>query len=31
MTQSMIRGWIGRDDYLRHHDPDQWKVDTPRA
>jgi len=29
MTQSMIRGWIGRDDYLRHHDPDQWKADAP--
>ena len=28
MTQSMIRGWIGRDDYLRHHDPEKWKVDA---
>ena len=24
MTLSMIRGWITREDYLRHYDPDRW-------
>jgi formate dehydrogenase subunit gamma len=25
-TRSMIRGWITRDEYERHHDPERWKV-----
>ena len=24
-TRSMILGWITRDEYLTHHDPDRWK------
>ncbi len=28
ITMSMINGWIGRDDYLTHHDPTKWVV-TP--
>jgi formate dehydrogenase subunit gamma len=24
MTRSMFRGWISREDYLRHHDPQRW-------
>ena len=24
ITWSMIRGWIHRDDYLAHHDPERW-------
>ncbi len=24
MTRSMIHGWISRDDYLAHHDPQLW-------
>ncbi|MDH5590918.1 MAG: cytochrome b/b6 domain-containing protein [Gemmatimonadota bacterium] len=26
ITWSMIRGWIHRDDYLAHHDPERWVV-----
>ncbi|MEJ2202610.1 MAG: cytochrome b/b6 domain-containing protein [Gemmatimonadota bacterium] len=26
ITWSMIRGWITRDRYLTHHDPDRWVV-----
>jgi cytochrome b subunit of formate dehydrogenase len=26
ITWSMIRGWISRDRYLTHHDPDRWVV-----
>ena len=26
ITWSMIRGWIGRDDYMAHFDPDKWVV-----
>jgi len=26
MTRSMIKGWITRDEYLAHHDPEKWKV-----
>ena len=26
MTRSMFSGWITRDDYLRHHDPQRWPV-----
>ncbi|MDH3270196.1 MAG: cytochrome b/b6 domain-containing protein [Gemmatimonadota bacterium] len=26
LTWSMIRGWIDRDDYLEHFDPEKWKV-----
>jgi formate dehydrogenase subunit gamma len=24
MTRSMFHGWISREDYLRHHDPQRW-------
>ncbi|MFQ6045046.1 MAG: cytochrome b/b6 domain-containing protein [Gemmatimonadales bacterium] len=26
ITLSMINGWIGRSEYLAHHDPERWKV-----
>lgn len=26
MTRSMIRGWITREEYLKHYDPDQWII-----
>lgn len=26
ITLSMINGWIGREQYLKHHDPKQWAV-----
>ena len=26
ITWSMVRGWISRDRYLKHHDPDRWVV-----
>lgn len=26
MTRSMIQGWITRDEYLAHHDPERWDV-----
>ena len=30
MTRSMFHGWISREDYLRHHDPQRWPVpDSP--
>ena len=25
-TRSMIRGWITREEYARHHDPERWRV-----
>ena len=25
--RSMIRGWISRSEYLKHHDPNRWRVD----
>jgi thiosulfate reductase cytochrome b subunit len=28
MTRSMFHGWISREDYLRHHDPQRWPVDA---
>jgi cytochrome b subunit of formate dehydrogenase len=35
MTKSMIFGWISRDHFLEHHDPDRWvitdKPDVPPA
>ena len=32
MTRSMFHGWISREDYLRHHDPQRWPVpDTQPA
>lgn len=31
MTKSMIYGWIGREDYLGHHDPERWVVTKPTA
>lgn len=34
MTRSMFHGWISREDYLRHHDPQRWPLpdteSTPR-
>ncbi len=26
MTRSMFHGWISREDYIRHHDPQRWQV-----
>ena len=26
MTRSMFHGWISRDDFLRHHDPQRWPL-----
>jgi formate dehydrogenase subunit gamma len=26
MTRSMFHGWISREDYMRHHDPQRWPV-----
>ena len=26
MTRSMIKGWITREEYLEHYDPEQWKI-----
>ena len=26
-TRSMIKGWITKDEYLSHHDPEKWVVD----
>jgi formate dehydrogenase subunit gamma len=26
MTRSMFHGWISREDYLRHHDPQRWPL-----
>jgi thiosulfate reductase cytochrome b subunit len=31
MTRSMFSGWITRDDYLRHHDPQRWPVPDATA
>jgi formate dehydrogenase subunit gamma len=31
MTRSMFSGWISRDDYLRHHDPQRWPVPDAQA
>lgn len=28
ITLSMINGWIGRTEYLTHHDPERWKVSS---
>ena len=28
ITRSMFKGWITREEYLAHHDPEQWKVST---
>jgi hypothetical protein len=28
ITNSMIFGWITRRQYLEHHDPNRWAVDT---
>ncbi len=29
MTRSMIRGWISREEYERHHDPEMWSSNDP--
>ncbi len=26
MTRSMIKGWITREEYLEHYDPELWKL-----
>lgn len=26
ITWSMVRGWITKDDYLAHHDPEEWVI-----
>jgi cytochrome b subunit of formate dehydrogenase len=26
ITRSMIKGWITRDEYLEHHNPDRWRL-----
>jgi cytochrome b subunit of formate dehydrogenase len=33
MTRSMFHGWISREEYVRHHDPQRWPVpeDGPAA
>jgi formate dehydrogenase subunit gamma len=32
MTRSMFSGWISRENYLRHHDPQRWPVpEAPSA
>ncbi len=31
MTRSMIKGWITREEYLEHYDPDLWKLGTEPA
>lgn len=31
ITKSMINGWIGREDYLSHHDPEKWVVGEATA
>lgn len=28
MTRSMFKGWITREEYLEHYDPEQWKLDA---
>ena len=29
-TRSMIKGWITKDEYLSHHDPEKWVVDQTK-
>jgi len=29
LTKSMIFGWVSRDSYLAHHDPEKWVVTKP--
>jgi cytochrome b subunit of formate dehydrogenase len=31
LTRSMIRGWITREEYLRHHDPQRWSAPATTA
>lgn len=31
ITWSMVRGWISRERYLAHHDPERWRVGAERA
>ena len=31
ITKSMFFGWITRDDYLKHHDPERWVVGKKEA
>jgi len=28
ITKSMISGWMGRDFYLKHYDPQRWAIDA---
>jgi len=30
-TRSMIRGWITREEYLSHHDPERWSLASERG
>ena len=31
ITKGMIFGWVSRRNYLEHHDPTRWKVDSGKA
>lgn len=31
ITMSMIKGWIGREEFLAHHDPERWVVSSDAA
>ncbi len=31
LTKSMIFGWITRDQYLEHHDPQRWHISEPAS
>ena len=31
ITKSMIFGWMGRDFYLKEHDPARWPVEAPAS
>ena len=31
MTRSMIKGWITRDEYLEHYDPEKWTLESEPA
>ena len=28
MTKAMIFGWVSKSDYLSHHDPERWKIES---
>lgn len=31
ITKSMVVGWMGRDFYLKHYDPQRWAVEAPTS